>query len=60
MAQFYYLRLYVNIKTLSCCLLLRMERMDMHWNLNKARPTFSRFNTMSADYHQKIIMGSAP
>lgn len=30
MAQFCYLRLYVNIKTLSCCLLLRMERIDMH------------------------------
>ena len=35
MAQFCYWRLYLGIKTVSCRLLQRMEKMDMDWNLKK-------------------------
>ena len=53
MVHVYYLRLYSNIETVSCCLLLRTTSNGHRLKLLKTGPTVSSFNAMSAKISKK-------
>ena len=55
MVQFFYVRLYLGIKTVSFRPLLRMARMDMDWNLKKLGYFFSSFNATPSNIAKKLL-----
>ena len=59
MVHFCYLRLYLGIKTVSCCQLLRMARMDRDRNLKKLGQPFED-QMPCVQKSLKNIMASAP
>ena len=60
MVQFCYLRLYLGIETVSFCLLIRMARMDMEWNLKKLGYFFSSCNATPENIAKKLLWSVPP